>query len=111
MEGFIEYLTGRIDSCREETAVLEKEGRHDDADFSKVRTNIYDACRSVTNALKDRPGAGAEAVEKQFARFRATWGDALEKAREHGDAKNTVLEEIKLETLSDVIARFEEAVK
>ena len=39
---FLDYLTRQAESCREEINRLEKEGRKDDADFAKVRTNIYE---------------------------------------------------------------------
>ena len=109
MKDFITYLTRRIETCREEIAGLEKDGRRDDAGFAKVRMNIYDVCRTVTGALIDRPGAGKDAVKAQFERFRTEWGAALIKAREHGDARNTVVGEIRMKALEDVIAHFAEA--
>ncbi len=108
MDAFISYLTERIEAGKADTAGLEKEGRQDEADFAKVRTNIYDICRTVTNALIGRPGAGKKAVKERFEGFRASWGAALEKAREHGDVRNTVVEETKLMALEDVIAHFPE---
>ena len=62
MEDFIEYLTRQTEAGRIDIARMEKEGCRDDADFAKVRMNIYDVCKTVTNALIDRPGAGAELV-------------------------------------------------
>ena len=111
MKDFIDYLTKQIEAGKNETARLTAEGRQDDADFSKVRTNIYDIARTVTNALKDRPGAGTEAVKNQFARFRTEWTSALHKAREHNDDRKIVIGETKLNALEDVIAHFEEIGK
>ena len=111
MDEFIEYLSTQIEAGRKETARLEAQGRQDDANFAKVRTNIYKVCRTVTNALKDRPGAGAEAVRAQLERFEASWNDALEKARTHGDAKGVVVEETKLQALEDAIRHFSEVEK
>ena len=108
MDTFIKYLTEQIDAGKAETALLEKDGRRDDADFAKVRTNIYEVCRTVTNALADRPGAGPEAVKRQFENFRTIWGAALDNARKHGDARNIVIEEAKLSVLADVTAHFPE---
>ena len=106
MDTFIEYLEAQIEACKAEIARLEKDGCLDDAVFAKVRTNIYDICKTVTNALINRPGAGAEAVKAQLERFRATWGAALENARKHGDARNIVIEETKLQTLADIADHF-----
>jgi len=108
MKEFIEYLTAQIEAGRKDIAELEKDSRQDDADFAKVRTNIYDICRTVTNALINRPGAGKEAVRAQLERFKKEWTAALDKAREHEDTRNTVVGETKLEALEDVIAHFPE---
>ena len=96
---FLDYLTRQAESCREEINRLEKEGRKDDADFAKVRANIYEVCRTVTQALGNRPGAGMAAVRARFADFRKVWG---------GDLRNVVVEETKLEALDDVMAHFPE---
>ena len=111
MKGFTGYLQQQAEGIRQDIAALENAGRKDDADFAKVRLNIYDVCSTVTKALADRPGAGADAVKAQFARFKIIWGAALDRAREHGDARNIVVEETKLEALEDVIAHFPEAEK
>ena len=111
MKEFIEYLTLQIEAGKKDIADLEKSGRQDDADFAKVRTNIYDICRTVTNALINRPGAGKEAVRAQLGRFEKEWSAALDKAREHGDTRNVVVGETKLEALEDVIAHFPEEKK
>ena len=111
MNDFIDYLTARIENGKEEIKKLEESGRQDDANFAKVRMNIYDVCKTVTGALASRPGAGIGAVKAQFERFRETWGSALEKAREHGDARNVVVGEMKMEALKDVMEHFPEAEK
>ena len=111
MDNFIGYLTGKIESGKTEIAQLEEDGCKDDADFVKVRTNIYEVCRTVTNALISRPGAGAEAVKAQFGKFQTIWGNALESARKHGDARNIVIEETKLQALADVMEHFTEAAE
>ena len=109
MDTFIKYLTEQIEAGKAEIARLEEDGCQDDADFAKVRTNIYEVCRTVTNALVSRPGAGPEAVKKQFENFRTNWSAALDNARTHDDARNIVVEEAKLNALADVMAHFSEA--
>ena len=108
MKEFIAYLDSRIEEGRSEIEALTADGRIDDANFAKVRTNIYDVCRTVSRTLADRPGAGMDAVAAQLERFRATWGAALEKAKQHDDVSGIAVEEIKLAALEDVIARFRE---
>ncbi len=111
MKEFTEYLSKQIEAGRNDVLRLKEEGRRDDADFARVRTNIYEVCRTVTDALMRRPEAGAEAVKARFDRFRTEWSAALEKARLHEDARNTVVGETKLKALDDVIAHFPEAGK
>ena len=111
MKGFISYLDQRAGAAKAEVASLEADGRRDEANFARVRANIYDVCKTVTLALLDRPGAGVPAIEARLEGFRKTWGEALLKAREHGNADAAAVEEVKLEALADAAARFEEAKK
>lgn len=111
MNDYFNWLDGRIDACRAEIAGLEAAGRRDDANFVKVRANIYDVCRTVSRVQLNRPGGGSAAVTALFARFGNEWGAALEKAKAHGDVKAVAVEETKLAALSEVTARFEEAAK
>ena len=106
MEEFIAFLEGRIAAGRAEICALEADSRKDEANFARVRTNIYDVCRSVTRTLVNK--AGPDAVTAQFDRFRAIWGAALEKARQHGNADGAAVEETKLAVLEEVAARFRE---
>ena len=108
MKEFISYLDNRIEEGRSEIAALTADGRTDDANFAKIRTNIYDVCRTVSRTLADRPGAGIDAIAAQLERFRATWGAALEKAKQHDDISGIAVEETKLAALEDVIAHFRE---
>ncbi len=109
MNGFIDYLDRQIEAGRADIKALSADGRKDDSNFAKIRTNIYEVCKTVTLALIDRPGMGAEAVKARFESFRAVWGAALEKAKEHGDVEAAAVEETKLAALADVTAHFPEA--
>ena len=108
MNEFIKYLEGMIDGGKADIARLSADGRKDDADFAKIRTNIFEVCKTVTLALANRPGAGIAAVKAQFGRFSTGWGAALEKAKQHDDVAAIAVEETKLAALAEVIARFEE---
>ena len=101
-------LDGKIEEGKAETASLLADGRTDDANFAKVRTNIYDICRTVSQTLIYRPGAGTGAVRAQLERFRAEWSAALEKAKQHDNINGIAVEETKLTALEDVIAHFRE---
>ncbi|MBQ6382108.1 MAG: hypothetical protein IJJ42_00735 [Clostridia bacterium] len=108
MEKFMQYMDSKIEEGRAKTEELRADGRGDDANFMKVRTNIYEVCKTVSQTLMKRPGAGTGAVKAMLEKFRAEWGAALEKAKQHDNAKGMAVEEIKLSALEDVIAHFEE---
>ncbi len=108
MKEFMDYLESRIAEGKAEIATLEADGRKDDANFARVRMNIYDVCQTVSRALADRPGAGIGAVRTQLERFHATWSAALEKAKQHDDIHAVAVEETKLAALRDIRARFRE---
>ena len=111
MEEFIKYLHSKAEEGKTETAALLAEGRRDDANFAKVRTNIYDVCRTVSLALVNRPGAGVSAVKAQLERFHTEWSAALEKARQYGNVNGIAVEETKLAALDDVMVRFREVTE
>ena len=108
MKEFIAYLESKISEGKMEITTLEVDGRKDDANFTRVRTNIYDICRTVCLALADRPGAGTDAIRAQMHRFRKGWSEALEKAKQHEDINAMAVEETKLSALEDIIAHFSE---
>lgn len=108
MNEFITYLSIKVEEGKAETASLLAEGRTDDANFAKVRTNIYDVCRTVSHALINMPGAGTDAIKAQLERFRTEWSSALEKAKQHDNIHGIAVEETKLAALDDIIAHFQE---
>ena len=111
MNEFITYLSNKIEESKAETASLLADGRTDDANFAKVRTNIYDVCRTVSQALMNRPGAGLGAIRAQLERFHTEWSAALEKAKQHGNINGIAVEETKLAALDDIIAHFQEVTE
>ena len=108
MKEFITYLSCKIEEGKAKTASLLADGRTDDANFTKVRTNIYDVCRTVSQVLINRPGAGTDAIRAQLERFRTEWTAALEKAKQHDNINRIAVEETKLTALDDIIAHFRE---
>lgn len=111
MKEFIAYLSSKVEEGKVETAFLLADGRTDDANFAKVRTNIYEICRTVSQALTNKPGAGTGAVKAQLERFRTEWNSALEKSKQHDNIKGIAIEETKLAALEDVIAHFSEVTR
>ena len=108
MKEFLSYLDSRIEEGKAKTAEFQAEGRRDDANFMKVHTNIYEVCKTVSQALMNRPGAGVPAVGAQLERFRTEWSAALEKAKQYNNVSSIAVEETKLSALEDIAAHFRE---
>ena len=108
MKAFITYLDSKVEEGKAKTAELLAAGRRDDANFMKVHTNIYEVCKTVSQALGNRPGAGTGAVKAQLERFRTEWGAALDKAKQHDNTNGIAVEGTKLSALEDIIAHFRE---
>lgn len=111
MEDFFEYLRVQNERLLCEADELKASDRIDECNLTKVRANIYDVCATVCRVHMNRPGGGLEACREQFDRFRNVWGSEKKRNEAHGDVTKAVIEEIKLEALEDIAARFEETVK
>ena len=102
MEKFMTYLDEQAARLREESSRLTADHRRDEGDLAKIRANVYGICKSVLQVL-DRGKAKAKLTE-----LHDTWSKTLEAAREHEDVKQAVIEEIKLETLAEIVKKLEE---
>ena len=102
MEKFMAYLDEQAARLREESGKLAADHRKDEGDLTKIRANVYGICKSVLQVL-DSGKAKAKLTE-----LHDTWGQNLEAARGHGNVKQAVIEEIKLETLAEIVKKLEE---
>ena len=102
MEKFMTYLDEQAARLREESCQLAADDRRDEGDFAKIRANVYGICKSV---LQVQDSGTAKAI---LTGLHDTWSKNLEMAREHDDVKQAVIEEIKLETLAEIMRELEE---
>lgn len=100
MDRYIEFLDGVISRLQAEGMSLAASDRNDEAALVKVRANVYGICRTIVTVLD------AEGYRKKLDNLRDTWSRALEMANAHGDVKQAVIEEIKLEALAEAAAQF-----
>lgn len=105
MERFMAYLEDGEARLRQESRRLAADERGDEGDLAKIRANVYGICRSVFQTL------GAERGRAKLAELKNAWETALSAAREHGDVKKAVIEEIKLETLAEIGAELDRTEK
>lgn len=101
MERLIACLEAGDARLRQESRRLAAGGRGDEGDLAKIRANVYGICKSVFQTL------GPERGKTRLTELKSTWETALFAAREHGDVKKAVIEEIKLETLAEIGTELE----
>ncbi len=105
------FFGERIAACEERERALSADGRCDEANFEKVRANIYDVFRTILAvAVKTQADeAGVRAFFAQKAeQIPAGWKAAYEAARQHEDAETMRIEQIKLEAAAEIQAFFEQ---
>ena len=85
-----------------------RDARQDEADLTKIRANIYDICATIGNVVcKNTPEGEREAAWlKKLEELPKNWRIALEMAQAHDNGQRAAVEELKLEALEDVLARF-----
>ena len=108
MNAFLKELTQVAADLRQQANVLAADHRQDDADLTKIRANIYDICATIGNVVcKNTPEEQREVVFlKKLEELPRNWQVALEAAQAHGNTQRAAVEELKLEALTDVLARF-----
>lgn len=96
------YFNTQIVACREREAVLNADGREDEAVFEKVRANVYGIFQTVWTLNKD-----TEFFREKLETIPQNWQAAREKAEKHGDTAAVTLETIKLETAQEILEHWE----
>ena len=102
----LEFLNERISACQARRALLQKESRDDEADFEKIRENVYGIFKTVLSPEIRTPGnkacdAGEFFLEK-LEQIPSNWAASYEKAAAHEDAEKMHIEGIKLETVREI---------
>ena len=107
-----DWFEERITGCGRREKELAADERTDGAVFEKVRANIYDAMRTWL-AVAVRIGNGSTDAVRDFFIARveqipASWAAAYDKAKEHGDTARMQTEQVKLDVVREVRAKFDE---
>lgn len=108
METFVKELQAAAEQLRQQADGFAAQRRQDDADLTKIRANIYDICATIGNVVcKNIAPEQREAVWlKKLEELPRNWRVSLEMAQAHGNGQRAAVEELKLETLEDVLKRF-----
>lgn len=110
IETFINYLDQRISSIQEDTLRLIADDRRDEANFEKIRANIFQIVKTMLQASARISQEESERVgflEAKLALFQETWEGYLRKAKEHGDDLKIVQEQTRLEALAEIRDTFQ----
>lgn len=107
MEGnILELLEQRIAACAGERKRLQEEDCNDEADFEKIKENVYDIFRTVFLAAGKRHGDDPAKIYGFFAekleQIPLGWHRAYEEAKAHDDVKTMHIESIKLDVARDI---------
>lgn len=110
ISAFAAFLDEHVALCAHQAQVLRADGRADEANFEKVRGNIYDIFRTVLRVAREQCGSDADALRRFFAerlaQIPASWRASLEKAETHADTAKVHLEQLKLDTVREIDAQF-----
>ena len=106
---FSGWLTEQIDCCARQRASLLADQRQDEANFEKIRENIYDVFRTVWN-VAERTHADPEQRNLFFLQkldeIPGSWQNAYDKASAHGDETRMHLEKLKLDAARAIRERY-----
>lgn len=108
MNAFLQELEQTAAELRQQANAFAAQQRQDDADLTKIRANIYDICATIGKVMcKTQPEEAREtAFLKKLEELPQNWRMALEAAEAHGNTQRAAVEELKLEALAHVLARF-----
>ena len=112
MEKMNRYFEEKIAGCEQLDKELSADGRGDEAVFEKVRANIYDAMRTWLTVAVRIGNGNADAAKDFFIQrveqIPAAWAAAYDKAKEHDDTVRMQTEQVKLDVVREVRAKFDE---
>lgn len=105
-----QYFQAAKSECQTQIAALQADHRADEAVFEKIRLNVFDIFHSVFSVAENTERED-EAKLKAFFRLRLdniprSWKTALEKAKQHGNTEAIHIENIKLDTVTQIGEAF-----
>ena len=100
------FFEQRIAVCNEKQRELQKENCSDEADFEKIKANVYDIFKTVLSAGKKQYGDDSLKVRKfllgKLEQISSDWAASYEKAEQNDDTRKMCIEKIKMNTAQDI---------
>lgn len=104
------YFDRQISLCQQRNKALSADDRMDEADFEKIRANVYDIFRTILSVAAQSAKNEPEKIRQIFAlkteQIPSNWSMAYEKAKQHDDAVKMKIEQIKLDTIREIKTAF-----
>ena len=101
-----DFFEQRIAGCYEKQRELETEERNDEANFEKIRANVYDIFRTVLSTGKKQYGDDSLKVQEfvlgKLEQISSEWAASYEKAEQNDDTRKMCIEKIKMNTAQDI---------
>lgn len=108
---FMDYLVAQEAAHRDQALTLTTECRGDEADFEKIRANVYGIFKAILETAVKLHGESDKAVEFFSLKLRelsTQWRAALSQAREKGDSSSAMVKKLMLEAAGDIEKEFAE---
>jgi len=104
-----ELLDAEISSCFSRREMLEQDGREDEANFEKIRANVFGIFRTVSGVAEQQPEP-LLFFRKKLQEIPENWRRAEEKAKQHGADDQASIEAIKLAAADRIRGMLEDCV-
>ena len=107
---FISYLDSRTSSVQEDIRRLIADNPKDEADFEKIRANIFQIIKTISQTstkVSQEESERTAFLNGKLTLFQETWEGFLTKAREHEDDLKILQEQTKLEALAEIRDAFQ----
>lgn len=109
-EGFNSFFDEQIALCKQREAAFAADSRADEANFEKIRANVYGIFKTVLGVAVSAPRTDGEArlfFEDRLEKIPLSWHTAYEKAKQHNEVAKMTVERIKLDAVEDIKRAFE----
>lgn len=105
-----EYFDGEVSKCHENIRLLSDDDRADEANFEKIKCNVYEIFKTVLGVAVKSEGAEPDKVKEFFLsrleKIPSNWQAAYELAQKHNDDIAMHREALKLETAEKIRNEF-----
>lgn len=109
----ITFFNEEIADCQRKRDELIKDNREDEATFERIRENVFDIFKTIfTVAIKTAGEDNKEEIKqfflKRIEQIPSSWKESYNKAKQYGDIEKLQCEDIKLQTVEKIQAKFEQ---